>query len=146
MPGRRTGAATAVCRGGSCPCEPLFSNGAISCGSSLSFAGLGIPGIAAAQAPQTTRIRADINSVDADTLHLAARNGEKMTVRLTPDATVVAIVPIALADIKPGSFIGSAALPQPDGKLRALEVHVFPESMRVPAKVTAPSTCGLRAQ
>jgi len=96
----------------------------------VGIAGLGIPGIAGAQAPQTTRIRADIDSVDADTLHLAARNGEKTTVRLTPDATVVAIVPIALADIKPGSFIGSAALPQPDGKLRALEVHVFPESMR----------------
>ena len=39
-------------------------------------------------------------------------------------------MPIKLEDIKPGSFIGSAAMPQADGTQRALEVHVFPESMR----------------
>jgi hypothetical protein len=49
---------------------------------------------------------------------------------LTSGTTVVAIVPIALEAIKPGSFIGTAAVPGADGTLRALEVHVFPESMR----------------
>jgi hypothetical protein len=36
----------------------------------------------------------------------------------------------ALADIKPGSFVGIAAMPQPDGTQRALEVLIFPEAMR----------------
>ena len=36
----------------------------------------------------------------------------------------------SLDDIKPGSYVGTAAMPQPDGTLRALEVHVMPESMR----------------
>ena len=35
-----------------------------------------------------------------------------------------------LDDIKPDSFIGTAAVPQPDGSLKALEVHVFAASLR----------------
>jgi hypothetical protein len=35
-----------------------------------------------------------------------------------------------MADIKEGTFLGSAAMPQPDGSQRALEVHIFPEEMR----------------
>jgi hypothetical protein len=38
---------------------------------------------------------------------------------------------ITLADIKPGSYIGTAAMPQADGGQRALEVLVFPEAARV---------------
>src|SRR5215467_8223693 len=36
----------------------------------------------------------------------------------------------SLADIKPGMFIGSAAMPQADGSQKSLEVHIFPEAMR----------------
>ena len=35
-----------------------------------------------------------------------------------------------MADIKQGSFVGITAMPQPDGSQSALEVHIFPESMR----------------
>ena len=35
-----------------------------------------------------------------------------------------------MADIKDGSFIGSGAMPQPDGSQKAIEVHIFPEAMR----------------
>jgi Domain of unknown function (DUF5666) len=83
-----------------------------------------------AQAPAAVRVRATIDAVDADSISLTSRTGEKMTVALAPNTTVVAIVPIKLEDIKPGSFIGAAAMPQADGTQRALEVHVFPESMR----------------
>ena len=40
------------------------------------------------------------------------------------------LVKASMADIKPGSFIGSAATPQADGSQKALEVHIFPEAMR----------------
>jgi hypothetical protein len=40
------------------------------------------------------------------------------------------VVKASLADIKDGSFIGSGAMPQPDGTQKAIEVHIFPESMR----------------
>jgi len=35
-----------------------------------------------------------------------------------------------MADIKDGAFIGSGAMPQPDGSQKAIEVHIFPEQMR----------------
>ncbi len=35
-----------------------------------------------------------------------------------------------MADIKQGTFLGSAAMPQADGSQKALEVHIFPEQMR----------------
>ena len=35
-----------------------------------------------------------------------------------------------MADIKEDTFLGSAAMPQPDGTQKALEVHIFPEAMR----------------
>jgi hypothetical protein len=81
-------------------------------------------------APTPARLRASIDQVTENGLMLTTRAGEKVTVTLAPNATVVALVKIPLEDIKPNSFIGSAAVPQPDGTQKALEVHVFPESMR----------------
>jgi hypothetical protein len=92
--------------------------------------GLATTGAAQAQAPQAVRIRATIDAADAGSLSLTTRSGDKVTVALAPDTMVTLLVPIKLEDIKPGSFIGSAAMPQADGTQRALEVHVFPESMR----------------
>jgi hypothetical protein len=40
------------------------------------------------------------------------------------------VVRASLADIKPGEFVGSTAMPGPDGTLKAVEVHIFPETMR----------------
>jgi hypothetical protein len=42
----------------------------------------------------------------------------------------VAIVKSTMADIKPGMFVGSTGMTQPDGSQKAIEVHIFPESMR----------------
>jgi hypothetical protein len=83
-----------------------------------------------AQASRAVRIRATIDAVDANSIDLTSRAGQKQTLAIASDTAIVAIVPMKLEDIKPGSFIGSAAMPQPDGTQRALEVHVFPESMR----------------
>jgi hypothetical protein len=83
-----------------------------------------------AQDAKPVRVRATVDSASATEVVLTSRTGEKMTAALTPATSVVAIVPIKMEDIKPGSFIGSAAMPQPDGTQSALEIHVFPESMR----------------
>ncbi len=89
---------------------------------------LGATGIAVAQSP--ARIRATVESINGDSLALTTRAGDKVSVAVAPDLVVTELAPVKLQDIKPGSFIGTAALPQPDGTERALEVHVFPESMR----------------
>jgi len=85
---------------------------------------------AAAQAPAMIRIRGDIVAVVPHEIRVVSRRGEVFTLRLADDVQVLSLVPISFDAIKPGSFIGSAAVPQPDGTLRAQEVHVFPESMR----------------
>src|SRR5215213_1226038 len=43
---------------------------------------------------------------------------------------VVALTKASLADIKQGSYVGVAGMPQADGSQKALEVHIFPEAMR----------------
>jgi hypothetical protein len=83
-----------------------------------------------AQTAVPTRIRGTIESAEGQTLKIESRNGETVTVTLRPDTGIVAITPATISDIKPGSFIGTAAMPQPDGSQVALEVHIFPENMR----------------
>jgi hypothetical protein len=76
------------------------------------------------------RVRGTIVQVEGNTLTVKAANGALLNVHLNNNAKVVAIVGASLTDIKPGSFIGTTAVPQSDGTLRAVEVHIFPESMR----------------
>src|SRR3981081_1600937 len=35
-----------------------------------------------------------------------------------------------MSEIKPGSYIGVSAMPEPDGTQKALAVHIFPEAQR----------------
>jgi hypothetical protein len=83
-----------------------------------------------AQQPQTVRVRGTIEAVNGSVLTVKSRAGETLTVKLADNVNVVALVKASLADIKPGSFVGSAAMPEADGSFKAVEVHIFPESMR----------------
>ena len=49
------------------------------------------------------------------------------------------LVPAKLSDVKSGSYIGTAAIKQPNGQYRALELQVFPESARGRGLGTHPS-------
>jgi hypothetical protein len=83
---------------------------------------------ASAQAPPRTR--GTITAVNGDTIELKTRQGAVLTVTLEATSKVLGVTHAQLSDIKPNSFIGTATAPQQDGPLRALEVTVFPESMR----------------
>jgi Domain of unknown function (DUF5666) len=96
---------------------------------------LGIAAFALALAPSTwaqdtVRVRGTIEHVDGNNLTVKSRDGADLKVALAPNALVVAIVKASLADIKQGSFVGVTGMPQADGSQRAIEVHIFPESMR----------------
>lgn len=84
----------------------------------------------AQKAPVPTRVRGTIESVDGDTMQVKSRSGEDVKLHIAPDLRVSGITKISLADIKAGSFIGATTVPGPDGGQNAIEVHVFPESMR----------------
>jgi Domain of unknown function (DUF5666) len=83
-----------------------------------------------AQDAPPVRVRGTIERVDGDSYIVKSRDGAELKVKLAANAMVVALVKASLADIKPGSYVGVAGMPQADGSQRALEVHVFPEAMR----------------
>ena len=91
------------------------------------------------QAPQTpagpqtgtpTRVRGVVEAVEPHELRLTTTGGKVLSLKMADNAGFTWIEPIAVTSIKPGAYIGTAAVAQPDGTLRALEVQVFPESMR----------------
>jgi Domain of unknown function (DUF5666) len=87
---------------------------------------------ASAQNAPLAVARATIESISSDGSSLAVRTraGEAKTLRLDDKTTVNLVIPATLADVKPGAFIGVAALPGEGDALKAMEVHIFPEAMR----------------
>ena len=83
-----------------------------------------------AQQPQTTRLRGVIEKIDGRSVLAKSAKGEPLKLNLGDKVLVVAVVQASAADIKEGLFVGSGAMPQPDGSQKALEVHIFAESMR----------------
>ena len=92
---------------------------------------LATTGAMAQPAANTVRIRGTVQAVAADKVTVKDRSsGEVLDLALTDKLVVAEVYPIAITDIKANSFIGTAALPQPDGTQRAIAVTVFPESAR----------------
>ncbi len=79
---------------------------------------------------QMQRIRGDVVSVDGSIVEVKDRSGQMLMVKLADNYTVTAVVKVDIARITPGSFVGTATMPQADGTHSALEVLVFPESRR----------------
>jgi hypothetical protein len=85
---------------------------------------------ASAQQPPTVRIRGAIEAVDGPLLTVKSRDGAEMKVRVTDNVTVTGVAKSAMSEIKPGSYIGVSAMPEPDGTQKAIAVHIFPEAQR----------------
>jgi hypothetical protein len=85
-----------------------------------------------AQQPPPAAVRGIIDRVapDRQSLDVKTRDGQEKTLQLPADAKVARVVAASLADVKPGAYVGVAAVPGDKGALKALEVHIFPESMR----------------
>jgi len=82
------------------------------------------------QRQQTQRLNGTIERVDGNTIYAKGRDGGEITLELADNAAVTTVLKATVADIKPGAYIGSGAMPQPDGSQKAIEVHIFAESMR----------------
>src|SRR4030088_2051948 len=83
-----------------------------------------------ASAQENVRLRATIEKVDGPVYTVKNRDGTEWKLTVSDPPLFVAIAPSTRADIKPGMFVGSAGMMQPDGTQKAIEVHIFPESMR----------------
>jgi hypothetical protein len=85
---------------------------------------------AQAQTATPTGVRGTVTSLSGDVLKVHTRAGQDVDVKLAKDTPIRGVTIADVNDIKPDSYVGTAAIPQPDGTLKALEVHVFPASMR----------------
>jgi hypothetical protein len=95
----------------------------------LAMATFALAGAAHAQAP--TPVRGTIAAIAIDTITLTKADGTPVTLALMPGWLVNVMKPIGIEAIQPGSFIGTAEMPQADGTGRSLEVHVFPPGVKV---------------
>ncbi|WP_429523845.1 hypothetical protein [Paraburkholderia youngii] len=85
---------------------------------------------ALAQTAMPTGVRGTVTSLSGDLLKVHTRDGQDVDVKLAADTPIRGVTLANVTDIKPDSYVGTAAIPQSDGTLKALEVHVFPPSMR----------------
>ena len=78
---------------------------------------------------QTQRVAGPLDKVEGKTLYIKSASGP-FTLTLTDNAVIVARVKATAADIKAGDYVASGGVPQPDGTQKAVELRIFPESMR----------------
>lgn len=98
----------------------------------FAVAALMLPLAAFAQAPPGVA-RGTIVKLDHDVLTLKTDQGRTETIALSKNWTVTVLKPVAVSAIKPGSFIGTAEMPQGHNTGRSLEVHVFPPGVKAGA-------------
>jgi hypothetical protein len=97
----------------------------------LAAAGFALVSLALpASAQETVRVRGTIDRIEGPVYVVKTRDGAEVKLTMTDNPLFVAIVKSSMADIKPGMFVGSTGMTQPDGSQKAIEVHIFPESMR----------------
>jgi hypothetical protein len=96
------------------------------------LAALAAPTLAQAPPDASPNIRGIIAKFDGHVLTIRTPEHATITVTLAPNFMVRSLVRKSLADIRPGDFVGSAAVPGDDGKLHAVEVHFFPADTEIP--------------
>jgi hypothetical protein len=83
-----------------------------------------------ADAQERVRVRGAIEKFEGDILTVKTREGPVVSIKLGENYGVGGLVPAKFEDIKQNTYVGIAGLPLADGKIRALEVLIFPEAMR----------------
>ena len=83
-----------------------------------------------ARATDVVRTRGTVVSLEGSKLVVHPKEGADVTINLPEKFSVLAVVKASMADIKPGTFIGTATMTKPDSTLRSMEVVVFPEGMK----------------
>jgi hypothetical protein len=86
---------------------------------------------AAAQAPAApVRVRGTVQKLEHSVLTVKTRDGRLVGIKLADNYTVNGVAKATLDEVTAGKFIGTTTLGERNGELIALEVHIFPESMR----------------
>jgi len=83
--------------------------------------------VIAVDAAEPARVRGTITAFDGNALSVKAGSGNYAAIDVTDKTVIVFTQPIALADIKPGDFLGVTSAKSGDGTLTAIEVRRFPK-------------------
>jgi len=81
-------------------------------------------------ADRPVHLRGEVTAVTAADMTITDRKGVKTTVKLPEQAQVLDVSRTSVDAIKENSYLGVAAAPAPEGKVRAMGVMVFPEPAR----------------
>jgi hypothetical protein len=81
-------------------------------------------------ADRQIHLRGEVTAVSATELTVTDRKGVKTIVKLPEQMQVVDVSRSSIAAIQENSYLGVAAAPAPEGKVRAMGVMVFPEQAR----------------
>ena len=87
---------------------------------------------ASALAQTPARIRGTITAIEGNVLSVKSREGKDLKIEIAPDATYGYMKKLSIDDVKPGTPLGTSAITGPDGKIVALELHLFPAGRPVP--------------
>ena len=82
--------------------------------------------LAQQQQPQTQRVSGTIERVDGNTIYGKGPDGSTITLKLADKVAITAVMKATFADIKPGDYVGTGAMPQADGSQKAVELRIFP--------------------
>jgi hypothetical protein len=91
---------------------------------------IGLPAFAQSAQAEPVRVRGAVLSSDGQALTVKTREGETVDIALKDGWMVSSVARAAIADIKPGDYVGIASLPTKDGGDGALEVLIFPAALK----------------
>ncbi len=86
--------------------------------------------VASVWAQQTVRVSGTVEGFDGYVLTIKSAELGEVKINLVDNPTIFDVTKATIADVKPGSYVGVGAMPQPDGSQRAIQVTVLAESQR----------------
>jgi hypothetical protein len=78
----------------------------------------------------TMRVAGTVDKLDGNNLTVNMKDGPPVIVVLADNAAVFGVEKRTVADIKPGDYLASGGVKGADGKIHAVEVRIFPETLR----------------
>jgi hypothetical protein len=76
---------------------------------------------------QGQRISGTIERVEGNIVFGKGADGSTIVVKLADNVAITAVLKATFADIKPGDYVGTGAVPQADGTQKAVELRIFPK-------------------
>lgn len=87
-------------------------------------------GSALAAQATPVHVRGDVVGQEGTAVKVATASGQQVELEVPGDTPVAQVQPAQLSDLSKGEYVGTTTVRQDDGTLRAVEVHIFPPSMR----------------